>query len=213
LHDPVKSIDLKTWPRRSQYAFFRNVAQPHFSLTSNVDATYLMVTLKPAGVSVFNATLFAIVGAANAVAALRMRFRAQRVIEHQIVHASVTVPIADDAFGFCDIEYTPDWREFDGRCTHAVERAKRQTELRDDVAHLDNWLYMSCLPWVDFTSMTNPVDGADDCVPRITWGKITQHGGNWRLPVAIQVHHALVDGLHLGRFYEALQHRLSMPLA
>ncbi|MDH3713207.1 MAG: CatA-like O-acetyltransferase [Gammaproteobacteria bacterium] len=75
-----------------------------------------------------------------------------------------------------------------------------------------DWLYMSCPPWVDFTPMTNPVNGPDDCVPRITWGKIVQHPGAWRLSVAIQVHHALVDGLHLGRFYEALRSRMMSPL-
>jgi chloramphenicol O-acetyltransferase type A len=77
---------------------------------------------------------------------------------------------------------------------------------------MDDWFYMSCLPWVDFTAMTNPVDGPDDCVPRVTWGKFVPHSGAWRLSVSVQVHHALVDGLHLGRFYETLQSRLTLPL-
>ncbi|MDH3713208.1 MAG: hypothetical protein OET44_05080 [Gammaproteobacteria bacterium] len=78
----------------------------------------------------FNATLFAIVGAANAVPELRMRFRAEQIIEHEIVNASVTVPIGDDSFGFCDIKYVDDWHVFDARCNDAVQRAKSQTELR-----------------------------------------------------------------------------------
>jgi chloramphenicol O-acetyltransferase type A len=208
----LKSIDLQTWPRRSQYRFFRGLAPPHYSVTAAVDVTYLVTYLKPAGISVFNATLFAIVGAANAIPELRMRFRAEQVVEHDIVHASVTVPIGDDGFGFCNIEYADDWHLFDARCSDAVARAKRQTGLRDDVAHMDDWFYMSCLPWVDFTAMTNPVDGPDDCVPRVTWGKFVQHSGAWRLSVSVQVHHALVDGLHLGRFYETLQSRLTLPL-
>lgn len=208
----MKSIDLQSWPRRSQYAFFRAVAQPHYSLTANVDVSYLMTTLKPAGVPVFNAVLFGIVAAANSVAELRTRFRDEQVVEHDVVHASVTVPINDDSFGFCDIEFVDEWHAFDARCRRAVEFARRQTELRDDVAHMDNWLFMSCLPWIDFSAMTNPVNGPDDCVPRITWGKIVQRGEDFEMPVAIQVHHALVDGLHLGRFYAALQQRLGVPL-
>ena len=49
-------------------------------------------------------------------------------------------------------------------------------------------------------------------MPRITWGRISSRNDGWTMPVAVQVHHALVDGLHLGRFYDALQQRLSVSL-
>jgi chloramphenicol O-acetyltransferase type A len=31
------------------------------------------------------------------------------------------------------------------------------------------------------------------------------------MPVSVEVHHALVDGLHVGRFYEAFQRGLDRP--
>ncbi len=209
----MRSIDLRNWSRRSQYAFFRGVAHPHFSLCAEVDTTLLMAELKPAGVSVFTAALFAIARAANSVPELRMRFRGDQVVEHSVVHTSVTVPIDGGRFAFCDVEYAPDWRTFDARCRHALELAKRQTELTENVAHRDDWLYLSCLPWIAFSAMTNPTNGADDCIPRIAWGKITHHEDAWRMPVAVQVHHALVDGFHLGRFYAALQDYVNAQLA
>ncbi len=209
----MKIIDMETWPRRSQFAFFRGLANPHFSLTAPVDATVLMERLKPAGVSPFNAALFAIMGAANAVPALRMRFRGDRVVEHDTVHASVTVPIENQGFGFCDIEYTPDWGAFDARCRERVARARAQRELTDHAAGEDRWIFLSCLPWVGFTAMTNPTAGPDDCIPRITWGRIERRDGGWRMPVAVEVHHALVDGLHAGQFFAELERRLEQPLS
>jgi chloramphenicol O-acetyltransferase type A len=202
-------IDLETWPRRSQFEFFRGFANPHFSLTAQVDVTRLVEELKPEGVSVFNAVLFAVMGAANALPELRTRFRGDQVVEHEVVHASITVPIEDERFAFCDIEYAPDWPAFDARCQAAVEHARRQSVLIDHIAQRDDWIFLSCLPWVAFTSMTNPTSGPDDCVPRITWGRFERLGDSWRLPVCVEVHHGLVDGLHVGRFYQGLQQRLS----
>lgn len=208
----MKVIDLETWPRRSQFAFFRGVANPHFSLTASIDATRLVEDLKPKGVSLFNAALFAIMAAANGVPELRTRFRGDRVIEHEVVHASVTVPIEDERFAFCEIEFSPDWPAFDARCRQAVADAKRQTVLEDRVAQRDDWIYLSCLPWVAFTAMTNPTNGPDDCTPRIAWGKFERQDGRWRLPVGVEAHHALVDGLHVGKFYQELARRLSDDL-
>lgn len=205
----MKIIDLDNWRRRSQFDFFRAVASPHFSLTATVDATRLVEDLKPRGISVFNGALFAIMAAANGVPELRTRFRGGQVIEHEVVHASVTVPIEDDRFAFCDIEFSPHWPDFDARCRKVVADAKRQTVIADKVAHRDDWIYLSCLPWISFTAMTNPTNGPDDCTPRISWGKLDRHGGAWHMPVAVEAHHALVDGIHVGKFYGELAQRLS----
>jgi chloramphenicol O-acetyltransferase type A len=209
----VKTIDLEKWPRASQFRFFRGVANPHFALTAMLDATRLMAVDRPAGVSVFNAALYAIMSAANAVPELRTRFDRDQVREYETVHASVTVPIEGERFAFCDIPYAPCWQTCDGNCRREVERAKRQDALRDDVAGQEDWIYLTCLPWLAFTAMTHPVDGPEDCIPRIGWGKIAPDGERWRMPVAVQVHHALVDGLHVGRFFQTLEARLERPLA
>lgn len=57
---------------------------------------------------------------------------------------------------------------------------------------------------MSFTALTNPDGGPDDCIPRISWGKLDGQGTGWTVPVSLQVHHALVDGIHVGTFYDAL---------
>jgi len=42
----------------------------------------------------------------------------------------------------------------------------------------------------------------------VAWGKFVPEGPEWRMAVSIQVHHALVDGAHLGAFFAALQNAL-----
>ena len=86
---------------------------------------------------------------------------------------------------------------------------KSQFELQEHIEGSDEWIFLSCLPWMDFTSLINPHGGPDDCIPRISWGKLNGQGSSWTIPVAVQVHHALVDGVHVGRLYQALDETIA----
>ena len=50
-----------------------------------------------------------------------------------------------------------------------------------------------------------------DCNPRIVFGKFFREGEKTMMPLAIQCNHALVDGRHIGDFYEAFD-RLAATL-
>lgn len=99
----MKTIDLDNWSRKSHYDFFRSLANPHIHVTSNIKVTHIVDHLKARGVPPFNAVLYCIMQAVNDISELRMRFRNDRVIEHDIVHASTTVPIDNQRFAFCGI--------------------------------------------------------------------------------------------------------------
>jgi chloramphenicol O-acetyltransferase type A len=197
-------IDMETWSRKSQFEFFKQLPAPHFSITSNVQVADLVCLRDLEGISLFNAFLYCIMTAANAVPELRLRFRGNTVVEHDVVHASATVPIDGDRFAFCSIRYVPEWETFNTSCVNSLEKAKNQTELQEHIDDSDEWIFLSCLPWMSFTALTNPNGGPDDCIPRISWGKLDGQGSNWTIPVCVQVHHALVVGLHVGKFYDVL---------
>ena len=48
-------------------------------------------------------------------------------------------------------------------------------------------------------------------MPRFAWGKFFEEGGSLKMPLAVQVHHALMDGVHVGKFYARMQEYLSEP--
>ena len=74
----------------------------------------------------------------------------------------------------------------------------------------DDLLYLSCLPWFDLTCCTNERNfDKDDAIPRITWGKYVRQDDRETLGLSIEVNHRFVDGVHLGRFYEALQQKIN----
>ena len=63
------------------------------------------------------------------------------------------------------------------------------------------------VPWVEFTGFNiNVFDEGKFLLPIFTMGKFFERDGRRFLPLAIQVHHAVCDGYHLGVFVEKLQH-------
>jgi chloramphenicol O-acetyltransferase type A len=50
-----------------------------------------------------------------------------------------------------------------------------------------------------------------DSVPRFAWGKFFEDGDLLKMPLQVQGHHALMDGIHLGRFYTEVQGYLDHP--
>jgi chloramphenicol O-acetyltransferase type A len=71
---------------------------------------------------------------------------------------------------------------------------------------------MTVLPWVSFTSFSHPMHlHPADSVPRFAWGKFFEDGKRLKMPLDVQGHHALMDGMHMGRFYAEVQDYLDHP--
>lgn len=196
-------VDLASWPRAEQFRFFRGYGRPHFATTARVDVSAVLAA-KARGASPYRLCLHAIGAGLHAVPELLTRFRGDAVVRHDAVELSMTVPTADGGFRYAYVPWVPDRPWFDARAAALIEAAKAgalnaNSGQRDDVA------YLSCLPWLDFTALDNALPGPDDCIPRVSWGRFTDRGGRQDMAVAIQVHHALVDGLHVGAFFANLQ--------
>ena len=65
------------------------------------------------------------------------------------------------------------------------------------------------VPWVSFTSLQHAMSyHPHDSVPRISWGKFFNSGNKVMMPLSVQAHHALVDGRHMGSFFNLFQEYL-----
>jgi chloramphenicol O-acetyltransferase type A len=53
--------------------------------------------------------------------------------------------------------------------------------------------------------------GREDSVPKIAFGRFTRIGETVQLPMSVEVHHALMDGLHVGRFVNKMEAALLQP--
>ena len=127
------------------------------------------------------------------------------VVEHTTVDPAFTVAVEGGLFNFASVRLTPDVHTFAADVARVSEAKRDTTELEPFEGVRDDVLFMSCVPWLAFTSLTHPVHtDRVDSVPRIAWGRMEKVHGRVLVPVNIQVHHALVDGAHLGAFFGAL---------
>lgn len=195
------SIDLRQWKRREHFELYRHFANPFFSITAQVDASSTRrVCDEPGGPSFFLATVFLALRAANEIEAFRTRVRGEGAWIHDQVSITPTVLRSDETFAFSRLEPAPTFEEFETRSRVTVAGAKEIKPLAS-VLPDDDVIYHSTLPWVRFTSFTNAIGGGSDSVPRVVFGKCVEDGGRWPMPVGVEVHHAVVDGLDVGRFF------------
>lgn len=203
-------IDLATWPRRDHFHLFRGLDFPYFSLTTDLDVTDWHQAAKAAGWPLYPTLVHAVTTAANAVEAFRWRIRGETVVCHDVLDPSFTVPWRDELFNFCTVRFVPELADFLARCLPAMANAETAEALNLADEGRDDLVYLSCLPWLSFSSMTHPVHpSAGDSVPRIAWGRIHKHDGRLILPINLQLHHGLADGRHVAQFMQALKKALA----
>jgi len=198
-------IDQENWARKDQFDLFCSYERPHFAVTKRLNVNQLMTVQKPKGTSPYRACLYAIGAGIHAVDELKMRFRDDIVVRHDAIDLSMTVPKQDGGFAYGYVPFHPSFAEFDRISSALIEEASKgalapNTSQRDDLA------YLSCMPWLDYSSINNAMPHAGDCIPRVSWGKIVKDpDGIWRMSMTLEVHHALVDGEHVGTYFEHVQ--------
>jgi chloramphenicol O-acetyltransferase type A len=207
----MRQINLETWPRREQFELFNTFNHPHFNMCVNVDLTAFKPFLMQRDVSFTVAIVYVISRASNAIPEFRYRIRDGNVIEHEVVHPSVTILVDEDLFSFCTMDYHEDFAKFATGASTKIAQVKEHPTLTDGPGQ-DDLLFMTALPWVSFTSFTHPMRlHPADSVPRFAWGKFFQEGKSLKMPLSVQGHHALMDGLHMARFYAYVQNCLDRP--
>jgi len=207
----MHKIDLENWPRRQHFDVYRQFDFPHFNLTFPVEVTRFHTWVKARNDSLNIATVYLLSRAANEMSGFRLRIRGGEVVEHEIVHPSFTILLENELFSFCTVGYVQDYGSFHHDSKQRIEEMHRNPNLEDEPGQ-DNLLFMTSIPWVHFTSMMHPIHMHPvDSVPRIAWGRIIDEEGTLRMPLSVQVHHSLMDGLHVGRYAERVQHLFNHP--
>lgn len=198
----MKDIDMETYPRKSHYEHFRKMAFPYVGVTANVDVTNLIAAAKKRGGSIFLACLYAAAVAANAVPELRQRIVEDRIVELDHCCTGHTVALPDGTFTNCITDCRMSFDDFLVNAGGLNEAAKQKHGFVGPEEDETALIFVSCTPWLEFTQVIQPVPSPGDCNPRIVFGKFIREGDRVKMPLSIQCNHALVDGWHLGLFYQ-----------
>jgi len=206
-------LDVNNWARRDQFEFFRGFDKPYFNVCVQLDLTELLALLrKRPGSSVSLAYHYLALRIANEVEPFRYRLRDGKVLVHDVIHGATTVLLSNESFAFAYFDYTADYRKFTSDAQRVITEVKREGIFKDSPS--DDLIHFTTLPWVSFTSFSHARNwGQEDSVPKITFGKFTNEGKRVLMPFSVEVHHALMDGLHVGRYLARLEAALADPKA
>ena len=205
LEDKMKEIDfdLENNP-------FINFLSSRYTMSARVNVENLWIKSKEQDLSFFVMSLGALMNALNDIPQMRRRIIDGKVIEFESLDA--VCPIMDkEETVFKEIRIEGPQRfynilkwhdyvvDYQLNVLEGVDKAFDVDTMERDKINIANF---SCIPWVDFDSITNATAAGNAIQPLITWGKVND---NYEMTVSITVSHIFVNGLELAKFYKNAQ--------
>ena len=203
-------INLDTWERRALLHLFNSFSEPFHGVCLRIDCTESFLFAKQARISVFQTLLHRALVAAHQVENFMTRIVDGTVWRYATIHGGSAIGRPNGTIGFGHYPYQPELLPFVREASAELDRVKGRNDLERYAGQ--DLIRFSVLPWFDFTSISHARNfSAQDTAPQITFGKITEVGGRFTMPVSIHVHHALADGLHVAQFVTQFERCLAAP--
>lgn len=199
-------VDLSQWGRKEHFEAFQSFAQCTFSQTVQLDITSLLKTVKQNGYKFYPTFIYIISQLVNKHAEFRMAMKDGELVIWDSVNPGYTIfHEQTETFSSLWSYYHKDINQF--LKTYSEDIA----QYGDNLAYfpkefIENMLFVSANPWVSFTSFNLNVANINNFfAPVFTIGKYYTQGDKVLMPLAIQVHHAVCDGFHVGRLLNEIQ--------
>jgi chloramphenicol O-acetyltransferase type A len=202
-----RELDIENWKRKTTFEFFKDYEDPFFNLTANLDVTGLYDFCKKHNLAFSLANLFYSLQTANEIKEFRIRLLNDKLVEFEKIHATQTILNEDETFSFCYFESKDSIFEFDEAGKTSIEKYKRLKTFDVENDRVD-LVYYSVIPWVSFTSFKHASRFDNkQTVPRIVFGKMFEDGVRKKIPHSVEVNHAIMDGFHVGKYFNLLQEK------
>jgi chloramphenicol O-acetyltransferase type A len=204
-------LDVASWSRRELFEFFLPYTQPYFNVCAQIDVTPLRQFVTERGTRTSLALHYFALRIANEIEPFRYRLQDEKVFVYDVVNGGTTVLLPNESFTYAYYDYQRDFDAFVSEMGKAVEAVRTgsgalQPTMRDDV------IYHTTLPWISFTSFAHARNkGRGDSIPRIVFGRFIRQGERLLMPLSVEVHHALMDGLDVGRYFADFEAALAAP--
>ncbi len=205
----MRYVDIDTWDRWSYFQRYLGTDFPYIVIGADIDVTGLLAFSRKNGLSSYLAMIFSAHHVAESMESFRYRILDGRPIINERMCPSFTyIPEGSDLFVLVTMDFVDDVLEFHERARARITAQNTDPGL-DGIAGRYDIIGYSAVPWIQFTHVMRTIGrlGADSN-PKMTWGKYFQRGDRMLMPFSVQVHHGLMDGLHVGRYFEELQRYL-----
>ncbi len=207
-----KYLNIEAWNRKDQFYFFKNYDNPFFNICSDLDISELYKFVKNHGISFFSASLYLSLRSANDLEEFHYRIRGDKVIIYEIIDAGSTVLNEDETFSFCYFKYFSNFQKFDACVSQKLQENQAKGGKLDPQDFRDDLIHYSIIPWISFSSVSHPRKfNQEDSIPKIVFGKYHHLNDTVKMPISIEVHHALMDGIHVAKYLDFFQDYMNEP--
>lgn len=205
-------LNIETWNRRKHYLLFKEYDEPFFNMCAEVDISKTITYTQAHELSFFITSLYLATRAANGIENFRYRLEGDKVRILDTIHPGSTVLNTDETFSFSYFNYQTDFQAFYADSMEILRRFKEGYSNVNPAFERHDLIHFSVIPWIRFTSFSHARRfNKTESIPRIVLGKYESNGLKVMMPVSVEVHHALMDGLHVGRYFQQLQELLDKP--
>jgi len=190
---------------------FRDFLTSRYSMTVKVPAQKTYEKAKEENIPFFNLTSACILTAINEIKEFKRRIKNNNVIEYDWITA--VTPIIQSDNSILEIEIEPlsqfsniyEWNKYVEEKKKNIENNQYSVEpaLRD-IQPIANF---SCIPWINFDSMTNIIASPHQIMPVISWGKLV----DGKISISLTASHIFIFGWHFKLFYEKVEDYLTHP--
>ena len=199
-------INLENWERKEVFNHYTKSVPCTYSLTVDLDISVL------SGHKLYPAMLWSLSAVVNEMEEFRTAVMPDGVGIFDFMHPSYTV-LNPETKRFCSIWSPFQWdkKEFMKHCQDDITHFKKAEAFLPCPNMPLNVFNVSMIPWVRYTAFHLDIRscGGEYLLPIFTIGKFSEKDGRRMLPLALQVHHAVCDGYHVGVFVEKLQKKIS----
>lgn len=204
-----KLVDINNWERREIYEHFSKLDNPFYSITLDLNVTNIKRYANLNNYSFNNVMVWVCTKSVNAVPAFNMRIINNKLYQLDQSHPTFTTMDKDsEIFKIIRIQWVSCCGEFDSK---AKSTNLNQHSLFDDAPLTNDKIFMSSIPWLQFTSATNVKhNDSSNTTPRLIWDQYREVGDELFLHLSIEVNHRTVDGFHIAKFKTVIDHEISL---
>lgn len=204
-------IDLNTWDRQEPYYIFKTFEIPYTNLCTEIDITNFMTFIRKNNYHFYSSLLFYITKAANIIKEFRCRLEEDTPIIWNRIGANYTLMQNSGIVGNNYTDFVDDFNIFYPNVMEDLESAKKSGHMINK-SHNSTVITITSIPWTNLTNFSQAIYKVNEAVPYLGIGRRYGLNDRVKISIAVQAHHAFIDGFHISHYFKLLELLLSDPL-
>lgn len=198
----MEIIKMEDWERRELFEVFGKSDWPFYFVSFDLDVTRVYEYAHDNHLSFYLTLTYLVSKAAASVHNFRYRIHGEEIHVLDTLKPSFTwLDEGSNVFKIVNCALEPTVKGFVRKASKLAKEQKSFLPEKDT----EDLIFISSLPWIPTTAIGSEHNlDKNDYFPRISWGKYVGRSGHKVLNMSVDVNHRIIDGQHIGQFYEEL---------